>query len=48
VPISLATDNGAMIAWTGILAYTHGVRTPIETSYVDPRWRIDDVKILWR
>jgi len=48
VPISLATDNGAMIAWTGILAHTHGVRTPIETSYVDPRWRLDEVEIPWR
>jgi len=48
VPIRYATDNGAMIAWTGILAYTHGVRTPIETSYVDPRWRIDEVEVPWR
>jgi N6-L-threonylcarbamoyladenine synthase/protein kinase Bud32 len=48
VPISLATDNGAMIAWTGIIAYQHGIRTPIETSYIDPRWRIDEVEIPWR
>jgi len=48
VPISLATDNGAMIAWTGILAYTHGVRTEIESSYVDPKWRLDEVEIPWR
>jgi tRNA A37 threonylcarbamoyltransferase TsaD len=48
VPISLATDNGAMIAWTGIIAYENGVRTPIETSYVDPRWRLDVVEIPWR
>jgi N6-L-threonylcarbamoyladenine synthase/protein kinase Bud32 len=48
VPISLATDNGAMIAWTGILAYTYGIRTLIETSFVDPRWRLDEVEIPWR
>lgn len=48
VPISLATDNGAMIAWTGILAYTHGIRTPIETSYVNSKWRMDEVEIPWR
>ena len=48
VPISLATDNGAMIAWTGIIAYQHGIRTPIETSYIDPKWRIDEVEIPWR
>jgi len=26
----------------------NGVRTPIETSYVDPRWRLDEVEIPWR
>jgi tRNA A37 threonylcarbamoyltransferase TsaD len=48
VPINLATDNGAMIAWTGLIAYQHGVRTPIESSYVNPRWRMDEVEIPWR
>ena len=24
VPLKFATDNGAMIAWTGVLAYTNG------------------------
>jgi len=48
VPIKLATDNGAMIAWTGILAYSHGLRTPIETSYIAPKWRLDEVDIPWR
>lgn len=48
VPIKLATDNGAMIAWTGILAYLGGTRTPIETSFIDSNWRLDMVEILWR
>ncbi len=48
VPIKLATDNGAMIAWTGLIAYQHGVRTPIESSFVNPRWRMDEVEIPWR
>jgi N6-L-threonylcarbamoyladenine synthase len=48
VPIDLAADNGAMIAWTGILAYTHGVRTPIETSYINSKWRLDEVEIPWK
>jgi universal protein Kae1 len=48
VPIRLATDNGAMIAWTGILAYSAGVRTPIEESHVDPNWRMDQVEVPWR
>ena len=48
VPKEFASDNGAMIAWTGILAFINGVRTPIEKSYVDPRWRLDEVEIPWR
>ncbi len=47
VPIDLAADNGAMIAWTGILAYTHGIRTPIETSIIKSKWRLDEVEIPW-
>jgi len=48
VPQSYATDNGAMIAWTGVLAYKSGVRTPIDSSYIDSRWRLDEVEIPWR
>ncbi len=48
VPIPLATDNGAMIAWTGLLAYKAGVRTPLEASHVNPSWRMDQVSIPWR
>ena len=48
VPKQLALDNGAMIAWTGLLAYRAGVRTPVEESHVRPRWRIDEVPIPWR
>lgn len=47
VPSQFAVDNGAMIAWTGILAFTHGVITPIERSFVKPRWRLDEVEVPW-
>jgi N6-L-threonylcarbamoyladenine synthase/protein kinase Bud32 len=47
VPIDYATDNGAMIAWTGIIAYESGVKTPIESSYIDSRWRLDEVEVPW-
>ncbi|MHC1628198.1 MAG: KEOPS complex N(6)-L-threonylcarbamoyladenine synthase Kae1 [Candidatus Nezhaarchaeales archaeon] len=47
VPRNLAGDNGAMIAWTGVLAYTHGVTIEVEKSYVRPRWRLDEVDIPW-
>ena len=43
-----AMDNGVMIAWTGILAYRAGLRTPVEESHVRPRWRIDEAPVPWR
>ena len=47
VPREFATDNGAMIAWTGVLAYTHGLVTPVEKSFVKLRWRLEKVDIPW-
>lgn len=42
-----AVDNGAMIAWTGALAYDHGVVTPLEKSFVKLRWRPEEVEVPW-
>ena len=47
VPKKFAIDNGAMIAWTGVLAYKHGVVTPIERSFVKLRWRLEEVEVPW-
>jgi universal protein Kae1 len=47
VPKQFATDNGAMIAWTGVLAYTHGFMMPVAESYVKLRWRVDKVDVPW-
>jgi universal protein Kae1 len=47
VPSQFAIDNGAMIAWTGILAYKHAIITPIEKSFVKLRWRLEEVEIPW-
>jgi N6-L-threonylcarbamoyladenine synthase/protein kinase Bud32 len=47
VPTEFAIDNGAMIAWTGALAYTHGVVTAIENSQVRMRWRLEEVEVPW-
>jgi len=47
VPLEFATDNGAMIAWAGLLAFRSGIVTPIEESIVKLRWRIDRVDIPW-
>ncbi len=47
VPQQFATDNGAMIAWTGALAYTNGLSTRVDESYVKLRWRVDKVDVPW-
>ena len=47
VPKEYALDNGAMIAWTGTLAYKHGIKTPIEKSMVKLKWRLDQVPVPW-
>jgi glycoprotease/Kae1 family metallohydrolase len=47
VPKQYALDNGAMIAWTGILAYQNGITTPVENSYVNLKWRLEEVDAKW-
>ena len=47
VPLSLAADNGAMIAWTGILAYKSGISVPVEKSFVNLKWRLEEVYAPW-
>ncbi|MEM2878783.1 MAG: bifunctional N(6)-L-threonylcarbamoyladenine synthase/serine/threonine protein kinase [Candidatus Hadarchaeales archaeon] len=47
-PRELSVDNGAMIAWTGLLAYMHGQRMKINDTQVIQRWRTDQVEVPWR
>jgi universal protein Kae1 len=47
VPTEFAIDNGAMVAWTGVLAYTNGIVTPVEKSFVKLRWRLEEVEVPW-
>lgn len=47
VPKEYALDNGAMIAWTGMLSFKHGQRTPIEKSFVRLKWRLEEVSVPW-
>jgi universal protein Kae1 len=47
VPLEFATDNGAMIAWTGVLAFKQGLVTSVDESYVKLRWRVDKVNVSW-
>ncbi len=44
----LAGDQGAMIAWTGILQYNAGDSVPIAESWILPKWRTDEQDIMWR
>ncbi len=46
VPQRYAADNGVMIAWTGLLMYKSGVRTPIHAE-VNPKFRTDQVDVTW-
>jgi N6-L-threonylcarbamoyladenine synthase len=45
---SLCVDNGAMIAWTGILQYGSGIRMEIEDTQINQRFRTDEVDVTWR
>jgi len=47
-PAELCIDNGAMIAWTGLLMHKAGVRMSVEDTVVDQRFRTDEVDAVWR
>jgi N6-L-threonylcarbamoyladenine synthase/N6-L-threonylcarbamoyladenine synthase/protein kinase Bud32 len=44
----LCIDNGAMIAWLGVLMYNSGIRMDMEESTIDQRFRTDMVDVSWR
>ncbi|MBI2173012.1 MAG: tRNA (adenosine(37)-N6)-threonylcarbamoyltransferase complex transferase subunit TsaD [Candidatus Aenigmarchaeota archaeon] len=46
-PGEYSSDNGAMIAWAGLLAYRGGQKPVKKPDYI-ARWRTDEVKIIWR
>ena len=41
-------DNGAMIAWTGLLMFKSGITTSIKDSWCTQRYRTDEVEAIWR
>ena len=47
-PRDVLVDNGAMIAWQGLLQLRAGAVTPIEKSAVRPYERTDHVEVVWR
>jgi N6-L-threonylcarbamoyladenine synthase len=46
-PQELCRDNGAMIAYEGLLEYTHGKRMDFEETVVRQKWRTDEVEVTW-
>ena len=47
VPLEYCGDNGAMIAWTGILKHKIGIKEDIKNIDIKPRQRIDEIKAEW-
>jgi N6-L-threonylcarbamoyladenine synthase len=47
VPRALAGDNGAMIAWQGILEHRAGKRQSNKKTKIKQNWRTDDVDVTW-
>ena len=48
VPFKVAGDNGAMIAWAGILQFLAQGGEEIAVTRILPKWRMDEVDIPWR
>ena len=48
VPLKYAGDNGAMIAWTGILRYKNEGMHKINDTEINPKERMDNITIPWR
>lgn len=48
VPLKYCGDNPVMIAWQGILEYSHTKRKEdLDNVEVNPRWRINDIEAGW-
>ena len=45
---TVCMDNGAMIAWTGLVMHLAGVRMRIDETVVNQRFRTDEVVVTWR
>lgn len=44
VPQEYSGDQGAMIAWAGILANQRVYKSPIENNLIKQKWRIDEIE----
>ncbi len=48
VPLEFSGDQGAMIAWQGVLQFNEGQSLEIEKIDINPYERIDEVEVVWR
>lgn len=48
VPRDLAGDNGAMVAWTGVVKYDSSGGDDIEETGFIQNWRTNEVEVRWR
>lgn len=48
VPLKYAGDNGAMIAWTGLLRYKSKGEFNLTETIINPKERMDNISIPWR
>jgi N6-L-threonylcarbamoyladenine synthase/N6-L-threonylcarbamoyladenine synthase/protein kinase Bud32 len=44
----LCIDNGAMIAWLGLIMYESGLQMTIDETMINQRFRTDMVEVTWR
>ncbi|HWY28162.1 MAG TPA: KEOPS complex N(6)-L-threonylcarbamoyladenine synthase Kae1 [Candidatus Sulfotelmatobacter sp.] len=47
VPLQYSGDCGAQIASSGRLAFEAGITVPVSESFVNPRWRLDEIDVPW-
>lgn len=48
VPLKYSGDQGAMIAWQGLLEYQAGTRIDADKLDIDPYQRVDAIKVNWK
>lgn len=45
---TLCMDNGAMIAWTGLIMHQAGIKMTVNDTMINQRFRTDEVEVTWR
>ncbi|MEM0380542.1 MAG: KEOPS complex N(6)-L-threonylcarbamoyladenine synthase Kae1 [Desulfurococcaceae archaeon] len=46
-PLEYSGDNGAMIAYTGLLLLQNNISVEPERAFIKQRWRLDEVELPW-